>query len=536
MNKIISKYLSISAIACAFTLASCNEYLDKLPDDRAEINSLEKVQKLLTTAYPDHTTNFLTEFSTDNVRDNGKSFTSQPNQDKVYRFEQVETTQNDDPKPVWEAHFAAIATANYALEGLAKLEDNDLAHALRAEALLCRAYSVFSLANCFCMAYDPEKADQYLGIPYPKVAGVSVDERGTLAETYANINADIEAALPLIDDSYLKVPAYHFNRRAAYAFAARFNLYYTNWSKAVKYATEALGENPTDNMRKNIYNYSNLGGIANIANEFIQTSEACNFLLVPKYSLMGRIFWSSNYKRYGHNRDVVTNETFWASMPWSNGSGSSNNALYESHLLYGSNEGIFTGSVYEFFEVTDKVNQTGYAHTVDIAFSGDETALVRAEANIHLKNYSEALIDMNNYCNIHCAAAYGTGKRPTLTEESVNMFWDSLKETKQDTIFNADETIKQINYPMGTKKPLHPQGFEIEEGTQTNMLYMILQMRRIETWGRGLRFQDIKRYGIEIYHNLDGESTIVFEPGDLRGAIQLPIDVIDAGLEKNPRK
>jgi hypothetical protein len=30
-----------------------------------------------------------------------------------------------------------------------------------------------------------------MGVPYPKVAGESVDERGTLRETYENINADI---------------------------------------------------------------------------------------------------------------------------------------------------------------------------------------------------------------------------------------------------------------------------------------------------------------------------------------------------------
>lgn len=34
--------------------------------------------------------------------------------------------------------------------------------------------------------------------------GVSVSERGTLQELYENINADIEEALPLLDDAHLK--------------------------------------------------------------------------------------------------------------------------------------------------------------------------------------------------------------------------------------------------------------------------------------------------------------------------------------------
>lgn len=60
-------------------------------------------------------------------------------------------------------------------------------------------------------------------------------------------------------------------------------------------------------------------------------------------------------------------------------------------------------------------------------------------------------------------------------------------------------------------------------------------MRRLETYWQGLRFLDIKRYGIEFSHNLDGDDPIAFKAGDLRGAIQLPADVIAAGLSANPR-
>lgn len=50
-----------------------------------------------------------------------------------------------------------------------------------------------------------------------------------------------------------------------------------------------------------------------------------------------------------------------------------------------------------------------------------------------------------------------------------------------------------------------------------------------------MRWLDIKRYGISFSHNIDGEDAIVFKAGDLRGAIQLPTDVLDAGLPANPR-
>lgn len=64
---------------------------------------------------------------------------------------------------------------------------------------------------------------------------------------------------------------------------------------------------------------------------------------------------------------------------------------------------------------------------------------------------------------------------------------------------------------------------------------LLPQMRRLETWWQGLRFLDIKRYGIEFSHNLVDMDPLAFTAGDLRGALQLPADAIVAGLEANPR-
>ena len=44
--------------------------------------------------------------------------------------------------------------------------------------------------------------------------------RGTLAEVYSKIDADLIEGLPLITDEFYSVPKYHFNQKAAYAFAA----------------------------------------------------------------------------------------------------------------------------------------------------------------------------------------------------------------------------------------------------------------------------------------------------------------------------
>ena len=73
------------------------------------------------------------------------------------------------------------------------------------------------------------------------------------------------------------------------------------------------------------------------------------------------------------------------------------------------------------------------------------------------------------------------------------------------------------------------------------MLQCILHLRRIMTIHEGLRMQDVKRYGITIYRR-DVKSnykitaiTDTMEARDPRLAIQLPQDVITAGVTPNPR-
>lgn len=537
-------YNVITILVSVIALASCNDYLDKLPDDRAEIDTKEKVTKLLVSAYPTSSINTLMELSSDNVADNGSSYSTIPMIDELYQWKDVESDGNDSPRSVWNGFYASVATANQALDAIANIPGGETFTAQIAEAKLVRAYSMFTLATCFCMAWNPDKADEYLGLPYPLVPEQNVNskyERGTLRQLYEAINKDIEEALPYVDDNIYTVAKYHFNKKAAYAFAARFNLYYLNFEKAVKYANEVLGSNPKLVMR-DYEPYLGLGR-DDMGNRWPQTTEAANLLLLPAYSVAYRYLCVPAYPRFMHNYVVTAYETYWPEGPW--GQGSSNNTLYYSHNLYGSNQGVAFPKLEEFFEYSDKINGIGYPHIVDPVFTGDETLLVRAEAYALLKQYENAIADMNTWIETHCYAEYEDVEsgdmtyRPVLTVDYVNDFMDNIPYATVKLASNGDRSIR---------KELHPQGFTIEEGagydevteltygsTQENIIQLILHMRRLETMFQGGRFYDIKRYGISFSHNYSGREAFVFETGDLRGAIQLPIDVIQAGLEPNPR-
>ena len=325
-----------------------------------------------------------------------------------------------------------------------------------------------------------------------------------------------------MNDAHLVSPKYHFNSKAAYAFAARFNLYFHKYDKAIQYATAAIGSNPLGVLR-NYAQYLTLAGVDDINNAYVAASEPANFLMVTANSLVGRAFYSSSWHRYATHIDLWRNElTRAVGMPW--GEGYDNNTLYQAKLLYGYTQAAYMPFMVEFFAVTDKVANTGTPYIVDVVFNADETLLVRAEAYALQKNYAKALEDMNYWITSHCAESSGTAKRPTLTEESVNTALNKIDYTPEIVYTTKERTVK---------KHLQPQGFTVESGTQENIIQLILHMRRIETWQQGLRFQDLKRYGIAFSHNISGGDPIVFKAGDSRGAFQLPQDAIEAGIAPN---
>ena len=520
----------------ALGLSSCNDYLDKLPDERAELNTEEKITQLLVSAYPTCTNNLLVEVLSDNVDDNGRAYSSPAIVDQTYRF--IDTTEegNDSPYDIWGGYYRAVATVNEALQAVEAMGNPASLQGDVAEAKLIRAYSMFMLAQTFCMAWNPDKADEYLGLPYPLIPEQDLTaqyERGTLRQLYENINKDIEEALPHIADAAQKYtqPKYHFNVKAAYAFASRFNLYYMNYQKAIEYANMVLGSDPTTVMR-NYEPYRELGR-DDFANLWIRSNDQANIMMLATYSIAPRYLTWATSSRFAHNYDITAYETFWVDMPWGDGS-DANSIIYANHL-YGSTQCVAFPTYEEQFEYTDKVAGIGYTHSVDPIFTGDVSILERAEAYCLLGQLENAMKDINTWIGTHCKDKYDEDGNLLKAAPGILSIADIVTfVTNTDYAKRTPDGSRDRSF----RKHMHPQGFTIgaEGSDQECMLQFILHMKRIETVFHGFRMQDIKRYGIEYTHEVVGEDPLVFIRGDLRGAVQIPNTVVAAGLQENPRQ
>ncbi len=527
MNKYIKYAFALALPTVA--LSSCDDYLDTMPDNRATLSDEEKIKSILVSAYPSTQCAFVTELSSDNVDD---VELQSPDTDRwiddAYAWKDELEESDESLNEYWASSYIAIASANQAIDAIDQLGGPDASitlSALRGEALLCRAYNHFMLANLFCKHWTQNAAED-LGLPYmthPETELLPKYERGNLADFYIQIEKDLTEGLERVSDSYYSVPKYHFNQKAAYAFATRFYLYTEQWEKVIDAANKVLGSAP-NNMLRDWVTFGTLpvNGSKARENFYIGATANCNLLLQTAQSQIGVAFGPYGaYSRYTHSNYTSENEDARATNVW----GSTVRSSITSKYTGGLDKLLFRKTPY-LFEYTDPVQNIGYPHTVLAIFTADEALLSRAEAYIMLHRFDEAAADLTIWAkNI-------AGTNRVLTPDMITTFYNGKTYCYDDDARMAS----------GMKKHLNPEfTIDAEGSTQECMLQCVLAFRRIETLQDGLRWFDIKRYGIEIprrYMNAAGKPdhiTDFLSKDDKRRIFQIPLKVRDAGIQPNER-
>ena len=521
----MKKYIGFSIIALGLTLTSCDDWLDKLPDNRMELQTPSDVSNLLVSAYPSAHPAYLLEMYSDNTDDCVNPSWSEASrfQAQAYNWEDItETGEDESPQELWNRHYLAIASANAAIDLIEGKGSPAEYNEQLGEALLCRAYAMFQLSTVFCKAYNPATASTDLGLPYPthpeKVVG-TVYTRGTMEDLYGQIDKDLQRGLPLVSSNYSK-PKFHFNTDAAKAFAARFYLYKGDFAKAITYATEVLGADPTAKAR-DWDAYAALNMNQQIRPEaWVSADEKCNFLLQTVYSEWGAISGPYLYgEKYAHSYRITYDEDIASKGPF----GAANSTFKQRVWSNTALANLFHRKVPYEFEYTDLQAGIGYPHAEYAVFTTEQLLLERAEAYALSGELQKAVDDYNTIMKIY-------QKYPkTFTLKQIVDFYNGVDYY----------TPKKATVKKHFVKPVYT--IDAEGSDQEALLQAILHLRRIMELGEGYRMQDVKRYGIVIYRRQTNTSFTIsavtdsLTVDDPRRAIQLPQDVITSGLEPNDR-
>lgn len=481
----MKRYITFLIVLLAVVGSGCNKYLDQAPDDRTKLNTPAKVSELLVTAYPRGNYFLLAESMSDIpafVSTAGIDFPV--NQDGFF-WRDTEATDQDSPTYYWNACYTAIAAANQALDAIAKATDPQDYSGQKGEALVARAYAHFMLVTFFAKSYDPATAETDMGVPYvtePENVVFRNYDRKTVAYTYQQIEKDLLEGIPLINDNYT-VPAYHFTRKAANAFACRYYLFKKDPAKVIEYANLAFpGNNFAENVRpwKSYADYN----VEQQETAFTNASNPGNLLICETVSRLGR-----NYKRPIYSISQTRLNQMFAPV------GTNLNAykIYSNSSTY-----YYLLKFVEHFVRTNINATTGTTYTMVPVLTTEEVLLNRAEAYIMQDKYAEALTDMN-----------------------------AMISTRVTTYIPATHNFTEAKI----------KAYYAASTTDTKQAYLnaLLDLKKAEFVHEGMRWMDILRHKLPIVHRNAAGDEFKLAEEDNRKLWQIPPQVTLSGITQNPR-
>ncbi|ERJ59612.1 RagB/SusD family nutrient uptake outer membrane protein [Sphingobacterium paucimobilis] len=478
------------------SLSGCDKYLDKDPDLRTDISTAEKMSELLTSAYSNANYFNMAESRTDNVTSNPEITTYVNTNTTGYFWNDLDDESQDAPNYFWNNTYKAIAAANHVLREIENAANPRQFNAQKGEALLCRAYGHFMLAQFFAKFYDPETDNSSPGIPYVTEPETTVNkkyERHTVDYVYQMIEKDLLEGLPLINDDSYKKPKFHFNSKAANAFASRFYLYKKEYDKVILHANRVLPETQAESQLRDLKGiYYGLGSTA-YGYQYVSATENANLLLTETTSWYARQLSQQHYSMTGTLRADIYDKGI---TPRPN--------AYKTWI--GS---TYIHYVRKFNEIwiTNSVNSTtGVGWAIAPLFTAEEVLFNRAEAYAYNQNAEQALKDINTFVKARVLDAnYGA---PYIINEDL---------------------IKSYYYGKNQAETITAN--ELRDG----IVKTCLQFRRMEFTSEGMRWFDILRHKLPVTHQTREGNTIKLKEDDAKKVIQLPALAISSGLDANPR-
>ncbi|WEK20572.1 MAG: RagB/SusD family nutrient uptake outer membrane protein [Candidatus Pedobacter colombiensis] len=245
MKKIFLLLVAITGIMTT----GCKKFLDVKPKGYTIPSTFDDYQRLLnnqslyrvSSAYP----NFLTDDARAGERSDPNRATEYPllalYLRNLYEFKPGPIYDQGAPDTFWEPAYAHIFIYNTVINNIEKVPDGTDAtrKQLKAEAQIGRAFEYLTLVNGYANHYNPVTAATDLGVPILLSEDINAPyKRNTVAEVYAQIQKDLDEALPNL--AATAPNNFHPIKSVGFAFLSKMYLYMGNYAEALKNVNEAL--------------------------------------------------------------------------------------------------------------------------------------------------------------------------------------------------------------------------------------------------------------------------------------------------------
>ena len=363
----------------------------------------------------------------------------------------------------WAFYYGRINEANLILELLDRIKGDKLSQVqqeeynqIKGEALALRASHHFHLVQLYADRYVAGASNSQEGIQYRKSTNVATWTTSTVEEVYASINKDLDEACTLLESTEQKTPA-HYNEKVAWGLKARVAMAMGNYTDAATYAEKAIELAEADGNAlmtgEQLYH-----GFADITT---QTSEAM-LADVPD----GTTYFYS----------------FYAYMSWN---------FSSTSIRWGVK--CINADTYDTMSETDLRrawwDPTGEAEVPAASYSQvpyqNRKFTARSDSDSKLSDGDLAFMRLAEMYLTHAEALARSGN-----DTEAQAVFTEFQQTRDPEYVNSGNTGDAL----------------IEE---------IMNSRRVELWGEGFRFYDLKRLHLPIkrgrnFANIDMYGTQIF--------------------------
>ncbi|WP_113638075.1 RagB/SusD family nutrient uptake outer membrane protein [Nubsella zeaxanthinifaciens] len=414
----------------------------------------------------------------------------------AYRWTDHRSDLNDLPYFAYRLYYRIIANANLLLEGIDKVPDATTAqkNAIKGECLALRAFSHFMLVQLFGKRYDksiltdisnPNSPRIQLGVPIVTKYSLDPQPRNTVEDVYIQINKDLDEAIVMLTGAPARgLYRTHIDKSVAQGLKARVALTQQNWTDAAYYALEAL------KGYQLMSNSAYLDGFTDMKNsEWMWGAHQLPEQL-PTYGSF-YAYMSSNFNS-AHTRP---------------------NPKKINSLLYNSLSNTDIRKKLFCDNVNDYVNFPG---VID-ASTGQPAAGQTRALYMHKKF-------------VVADPAVSAGDIPFM--RVAEMYLIAAEAKAKDGFINEAADIIDILAKNRDPNYVRPDNIT-DIGNDNNGL--IMTQRRIELWGEGFRFLDLKRLDLALARaNTGATSTLANAMDRARGAVTWQFLIPRREMQANP--
>lgn len=456
------KYIC-AALIFGLGLSSCaSDYLDNSPTnaltDKQAVSSLSGLNTILQGV---HGMMYTYSFSGDQLMTNGQAAvnyrldmlgddfinTLPAYWMGVYRWEEHTNPYKDTSFYMWDFYSTLNQHCNQILEAEDKIEvkemDKSLYYKVMGEAHAFRAFSNFYLVQLYGKRYVKGEANDTPGVILRDKVSYDEKERSSVKETYDFILADMEKALDYLKKAPVTKEKNDLRYGVACGIASRIALAMQEWEKAKNYADEAIQW------------FEKLGA------EF-----QVGMKLVDGFNNMDATEWVWGYRQTA-SQNMYYNYFFCDYSYNFEGHNDGLKFAVNRNLYKGLGEKDVRRKWFVCLDLGDKIPEDAYSQYFDME-NGNPNWEVSGNC-IKFKAKSKES-SMGDVCYMRLAEFYYNKA-------------EALSHLHQDAAALA--TLKEV---MVTRDPEYNY-----EGTGDDLFNEIMRNKRLDFYGEGLRFLDMKR-------------------------------------------